>query len=167
MTDKSRNIGGQITDCVSLGHICSFDCCNQDSPDEPTRPESSILLYPGEIEAVAADRRSHIVITLDGFNGGKLGYCNPTILNQSECDPERNFKPLDCQSYPFAPAFKDGSLILVVDRKRCPLGLEALRAHYGSILEKWREVVRKNSNVRQWIEALDLNGYEEFNHQAC
>lgn len=164
MTDKSKNIGGQITDCVSLKHVCGFDCCNQDSSDEPIRPESSILLYPGELESVVAEKRKHIIITLNDFNHGKLGYCDPIILNQSACDPEKNFKPLDCQSYPFAPAFRNGDLILLVDRKRCPLGLEALRAHHESILEKWREVVQKSFNVKQWIEALDLNGYEKFNY---
>ncbi|MFH1284104.1 MAG: hypothetical protein ABIH78_00755 [Candidatus Peregrinibacteria bacterium] len=164
MTDKAINIGGQISDCAPLSHICSFDCCNQDSPSEPPRPESSILLYPGEIEAITTERKRHITITLDDFNGGKLGYCNPAILNQATCNPENNFKPLDCQSYPFAPAFGGGSLILLVDRKRCPLGLGALRTHYESILEKWREAIQKNSYVRQWIESLDLNGYEEFNY---
>lgn len=164
MTDKLNNIGGQIAECTALSHICSFNCCNQDSPNEPTKPESSILLYPGEIESVAAERKRHIIITLNDFHGGKLGYCDPTILNQSECNPEKNFKPLDCRSYPFAPAFRNGALILLVDRRRCPLGLKALRAHHGLILEKWKEIIQKKSDVRQWIEALDLNGYEEFNY---
>lgn len=164
MLDKSKDIGGQITDCTLLKHICGFDCCHQDSSDEPIRPESSLLLYPGELESVVAEKRRHIIVTLDDFNGGKLGYCNPIILNQSACDPKNNLKPLDCQSYPFAPAFRNGNLILLVDRKRCPLGLGALREHHGSILKKWEEIIQKKSDVRRWVEALDLNGYEDFNY---
>lgn len=163
MPDKSINNGGQIADCINLGHICGFDCCNQDAPGGVARPESSLLLYPGELEAVVADRRRHIVVTLDDFNGGKLGYCNPAVLSQSACSPEVNFKSLDCQSYPFAPAFSDGELILLVDKRRCPLSLASLMAHHRSILDKWGMVVQKNPEARRWIEMLNLQGYEKFN----
>lgn len=163
MPDKSINNGGQIEDCVNLGRICSFDCCNQDAPDDVARPESSLLLYPGELEAVVADRRKHIVVTLNDFNGGKLGYCDPIILDRFTCDLETNFKSLDCQSYPFAPAFSNGELILLVDRRRCPLSLASLMSHHRSILDKWKMVAQGNPEVRRWIEMLSLRGYEEFN----
>ena len=165
MSDKFTNNEGAIQDCKAKCDICNFDCCNQDSPLEPIRPESSLLIYPGELEAVTDERRKHIIVTLDNFNGGKLGYCDPNILDQSKCNSEKNYKTLDCQSYPFAPTFKNGKLTLLVDRKRCPLSTEALKMHYKPILERWEDVVKKNPSVKEWIEALNLQEYEEFDNQ--
>lgn len=161
---NSSSEGGNINACAACSHICGYGCCHQALPHEADfGPENSILLYPGELEAAAEETRRHILVTADNFNNGKLGYCDRDHFDQSKCSAEKNFKPLDCQSYPFFPVIKDGKLILKIDKKRCPLGTDALLRHYESVLRKWEEVIAKNPAVKEWIVSFQLEGYTDFN----
>lgn len=156
--------GGNISACEACSHICGYGCCNQALPHEADfGPESSLLLYPGELEAAIEASRRHILVNEDDFYGGKLGYCDRKNFDQSQCSADRNLKPLDCQSYPFFPAIVDGELVLKVDRKRCPLPAEAVLGHYKAVLEKWRAAIAKNPAVREWINSFQLEGYTDFN----
>lgn len=154
---------GVIDGCTACSSKCHYGCCSQLTPDDPLfGPESSIMLYPGEWEGVSEAVRAHLRITLDNFREGKLAYCDKDTFDQSKCSPMRNFKPLDCQSYPFAPAFEEGNLILKIDAKKCPLDPESLRGHYRVILMKWQEVIQRNPAVELWIQSLDLKGYMPY-----
>lgn len=156
--------GGHINDCTSCSHICGYGCCHQALPhEEDFGPESSILLYHGELEAATEETRRHILVTADNFHNGKLGYCDRDNFDQSKCDVAKNFKPLDCQSYPFFPAIRDGKLILLIDKKRCPLAINVLLRHYEWVLQKWKGVITKNPAVKEWITSFELEGYTEFN----
>lgn len=155
---------GSINACASCSHICGYGCCHQALPhEEDFGSESSILLYPGELEAAAEETRRHILITAENFRGGKLGYCDRDNFDQSECSMDRNFKPLDCQSYPFFPAMRDGKLILLIDKKRCPLPIDALLRHYEWVLQKWAVVIAEDPAVKKWITSFELERYAEFN----
>ncbi len=158
------NTNGKIDSCADCSHICGYGCCHQSLPHElDFGPESSLLICPGEVEDVTADVRTHIIITTEDFHGGKLGYCDRDNFDQSSCNPERNFKPLDCQSYPFFPTFVDGNLVLVVDSKRCPLPTRSLFAHHDKVLRLWRNLVEKKPEISLWIQQLNLQGYQPFN----
>lgn len=161
--DENLPSSGKIEACQACSSQCGYGCCHQAKPGESDfGPESALLLYPGELDGVAQDFRRHILITGENFNGGQLGYCDRENFDQSQCDPERNYKPLDCQSYPFAPAIVDGQLTLVVDDKRCPLPKHILDAHYRSTLAKWQSALDSNPAVRSWVEALNLKGYSSY-----
>lgn len=154
---------GQTTLCISLKAQCKYNCCRQSLPTEDDFcPDNALLLYPGEFEAASEETRRHIQITMADFNGGKLGYCDETNFDQSNCDVKTNFKPLDCQSYPFAPAIKDGHLILKIDPKRCPLPKKNIATLYEATLRKWKAVIEKNPHVIKWIEKLNLVNYEKY-----
>lgn len=155
--------GGNISACEACSHLCGYGCCHQALPHEADfGPESSLLLYPGELEETIKELRRHILVNADDFHGGKLGYCDREHFNQSTCDADKNFKPLDCQSYPFFPAIKDGKLVLKVDRKRCPLPTEAVLRHYETVLVKWKELIAKNPETKEWIASFELEGYTDF-----
>jgi hypothetical protein len=162
--DAEKNIGlGQIIDCYNHGKTCGYNCCKQSKPDEPDfGPDNALLLYPGEYESAAATTRNHILIVLEDFHGGKLGYCDRDYFDQSGCRAESNFKPLDCQSYPFAPAIVGDGLVLMVDAKRCPLQRKTLELHYRTIMAKWNESIQKNPEIIRWIKKLNLQNYEKF-----
>ena len=154
---------GKIEACIACSSQCGFGCCHQAKPGEPDfGPESSLLLYPGELDDVDPELRAHILIIQAAYNGGQLGYCDREHFDQASCDPSQNYKPLDCQSYPFAPAFIGGDLVLVVDDHRCPLPGRILDAHYRSTLAKWQTVLDTNKSVRTWVEALNLKGYSPY-----
>jgi len=152
---------GGILGCSECSHVCHYRCCDQSRPEDPDfGPENSILLYPGEWEGVREDIRSHLLITMEDYNGGKLAYCDRENFDQSSCHPERNFKPLDCMSYPFAPAIRDGELCLLIDSKRCPLPEEQLQSHAIMIRRKWEEAIAENPAVADWIGQLSLEDYK-------
>lgn len=156
---------GKIDACITCSSQCGFGCCNQAKPGESDfGPESSLLLYPGELDDVDPELRAHILITQEAYNGGQLGYCDRENFDQASCDPSRNYKPLDCHSYPFAPTFVDGELALVVDDRRCPLPARILDAHYRATLAKWAAVLETNPSVRTWVEALNLKGYSPYSY---
>ena len=156
---------GKIDACISCSSQCGFGCCHQAKPGEADfGPESSLLLYPGELDEVDPELRAHILITQEAYNGGQLGYCDREHFDQASCDPSRNYKPLDCQSYPFAPAYVDGELVLLVDDVRCPLPKRILDAHYRGTLAKWQAVIDRNPTVRTWVENLHLKGYSPYSY---
>lgn len=157
-------VGGQIVGCKECSSICHYRCCDQAKADAPDfSHENAILLYPGEWEAVEHETRRHLLITIHNFNGGKIAYCDKENFDQSQCHPERNFKPLDCESYPFAPIIRDGTVHLIIDSGRCPLPVQQLSDHARFILRRWQEAIEKNPAVAEWISALELPNYVPYN----
>lgn len=156
-------VEGQLSGCKECSHICHYRCCDQAKADAPDfGQENSILLYPGEWESVADETRRHLLITMNDFNSGKLAYCDRENFDQSTCHPHRNFKPLDCESYPFAPVMRDGTLQLVIDSQRCPLPVEQLTNHAKYVLQRWQRVIDENPDVAAWISALKLPNYVSY-----
>ncbi len=158
-----RNEDGLIDGCHRCSYICGYRCCHQSLPDDGDfGPGNSILLYPDEWDLVTEETKKHLIITMENFDGGKLAYCDGKHFDQSKCHPSRNFKPLDCESYPFAPAIKDGKLVLLVDVKRCPLSAVQLRKHYDYVIARWKKVLEKNPDVTDWIKSLPLPEYVPY-----
>lgn len=156
-------VPGQINGCRSQSGICLYNCCRQSYPGEPGfGPDNALLLYPGEYESADAETRQHILIMLEDFHGGKLGYCDRDNFDQSRCDANANLKPLDCQSYPFAPSIIKDDLSLLIDTGRCPLPRKSLEHHYKTIIEKWHAAIQKNPAVGLWIRNLNLENYEKY-----
>jgi hypothetical protein len=155
---------GKIDACIGCSSICGFRCCHQSNlHEEAFGPENAILLYPGEIDEVSRATRAHIQITNEDFNGGKLGYCDRENFDQSTCDPTKNFKPLDCRSYPFFPTIVNGELKLLIDKERCPLPSLILQRHYDDILKLWTDLLVQKPELENWIKGFNLQGYTEFN----
>jgi hypothetical protein len=156
---------GTISACSSCSNICHYHCCKQQLPRDGENPDpsNSLLLYPGEWETQSKERKQHIRIMANHV-GGKLGYCDAEKIDQSQCAPLRNFKPLDCKSYPFFPAFVNNELVLLKDR-RCPLTPENedhLDEHYLIVLKTWKRLITENPQIAIWIMSLSLPDYDVY-----
>lgn len=158
---------GEILDCSAAAPICGYHCCHQQLPKEgPPVADESILLFPGERELALEQGESagHIEVTGTHPAGGDFGYCNPHRIDQRQCHPSRNFKPLDCRSYPLFPTIRDGRLALLIDT-RCPLSARdpaRLKPHAQLILASWQREVERNPAVGHWLASLELPTYEPF-----
>ena len=148
--------------------MCGYHCCRQLLPKEgaPVAGES-ILLFPGEYERACeagTDRARHIRLIGSDDNGGDYGFCDPTIIDQGSCHPARNFKPLDCRSYPLFPVVRDGRIMLYIDT-RCPISRdnrERLQDHARMVLRAWEREIERDPRVQEWLENLHLPTYEPF-----
>lgn len=158
---------GELTDCAAASAICGYHCCHQQLPKGgPPVTDESILLFPGELKRALehGEGAQHIEVTGTHPVGGDFGYCNPEVIDQRQCHPARNFKPLDCRSYPLFPTIRNGKLALLIDT-RCPLSARdpaRLRAHAQVVLATWRSEVARNPAVGRWLASLDLPTYEPF-----
>lgn len=156
---------GKLNACQHYAAKCHYRCCQQERPRGKQRavPEDSLLLYPLELRGRA--KRGHIFITRRKCNGGQLGYCDPSKICQAHCDLRRNYKPLDCRSYPFFPGINNrGELILLKDQ-RCPLGArkqDGLEKAYANALIMWRSIIRKSPSVKVWIKSFRLPTYVAY-----
>lgn len=160
MTESATAAKGVILACRDYAHICGYRCCDQAGPDDPDNdPTNSILLYPGEAAASNRSRR-HLAIYDDSGHGARAR-CQSEAFDQASCDSERNFKPLDCQSYPFFPTIADGQLGLLKDT-RCPLPHSVLQEHYHCTVHRWRELIGAQAEIGTWIAGVMLNTYERF-----
>lgn len=162
MNFLDKNIdGGYLLGCGEASQECHYRCCDQSKPGTADFcQENALLLYPGEWES-AEGSKSHIDISVENDHEGKLGYCAKERFDQSSCHPDKNFKPLDCKSYPFFPTIIDGKMKMALDVMRCPLSRDpqALLQHYNYILSLWLAVAEKNPSVIEWIKTKKLDGY--------
>ncbi|MBU0978389.1 hypothetical protein KKF92_01015 [Patescibacteria group bacterium] len=161
----STENSGAIIACRSYAYNCDYHCCKQQLPlyEESPNPCNSLLLYPGEWESQNNERKQHIRLIANHLSG-KLGFCDPSRIDQSQCNAQANFKPLDCKSYPFFPVFIGGELTLLKDT-RCPLSIENadnLDRHYKTVLNIWAKLVETNQQVEFWIISLSLPDYEIY-----
>ena len=154
--------------CGQYANACNYKCCQQDSGGESElSPGNYLLIYPEELADKSESICKHIKLVSDNFYGGSLGFCDAKIIDQSGCCTSKNFKPLDCRSYPFVPAFINQELVLIAD-KRCPivqereLNKKKLDELYQGVISAWRRAVLKNEKVAGWIKSLDLPTYELY-----
>lgn len=161
-----EKFSGKVSYCLKHSAICNFDCCCHSNPkiNESIIPQSSILLAPGELKGKQGT--NHIFITMNNYFGGSLGFCDPEKIDQSQCDSSLNYKPLDCQSYPFFPRLIDGLLVLYKD-SRCPLGEKnpiELQKMYSKVISLWSEII-KDPNVQIWVNQVELLSYRLYTPQ--
>lgn len=150
---------GIIEGCIEGSKKCEFRCCDQDVPEDlkPIRPIDYILMYPGEYDS-EDPKQSHLEHIAD-YAGGVLARCKKECFDQSQCDPDVNYKPLDCRSYPLFPTLSDDGLVLVKD-ERCPLTTSDIDLeHYEAVLDNWLEVVTHRPQTIAWLSNLIMEGY--------
>jgi Ser/Thr protein kinase RdoA (MazF antagonist) len=142
---------GRISLCPHAG--CAFRCCE-------FQQGNYIVLYPGELKAATASGQSiaHLEVFDDAYHGGQRARC--IASDTASCD--HGYKPLDCATYPFFPtvANLDDARAPLLKGTKCPLPLHALRKHAMWAGNRWRRVVEGNPAVAEWIDAVDLVGYE-------
>ena len=151
---------GKISGCAEASEICGYRCCDQDKPTEDTviRTEDYILMYPGEYNP--DDSRQKHLTPVASFSGGILARCAKECFDQSQCDPDVNYKPLDCRSYPLMATVADDSSLELVKDERCPLTRSQFgEEHELTVLGAWQEVVSGNPAVIEWLSNLSLEGY--------
>ena len=121
-------------------------------------------MYPGEWEKAECrgEMLAHLRVMACDPLGGRLAYCDGGVIDQSKCSPSRNYKPLDCISYPFFPALSGGILHLLVDDSRCPLPSVALRQHHNYVLLRWSAVLQLDARIAEWLLQLSLDGYRPY-----
>jgi Fe-S-cluster containining protein len=139
---------GKISSCSSTG--CGWKCCG-------FQQGNYIVLHPGELETAQATGQSiaHLQITDADYHGGQKAVC--TARDTGSCDS--GLKPLDCKSYPFFPANGDNELL--VKGRKCPIALNKLSAHATAVQEAWDGLASQNSDIRDWLDKVELVGYSE------
>ena len=86
------------------------------------------------------------------YHGGKKVICLRRCA-------EDDFKPLDCESYPYFPKFNQNGQIEFLKGNKCPLLKEELTEHRKTCLNIWQELL-KDQKVRVWLKKVVLVGYE-------
>jgi hypothetical protein len=155
--------------CNKYSKICHYKCCSQDLPSKKKKiePHNCFLIYPNEIAETDNKYKRHIKILKNNFQGGKLGYCNPEVINQADCNEINNFKSIDCKSYPFFPVFINNTLGLLID-SRCPLfnistaDKKYLLIHYDLTIKLWKSAIKKNPKIKKWIMSIKLPTYQVY-----
>lgn len=157
------NVNGKLTSCASKSLECCYRCCDQDGrpqAESDINIQNYILMYPGEYEE--NDTRCHHLESICNFAGGVLARCRGEDFDQSSCNPEQNYKPLDCRSYPFFPCYSHKEQLGLVVDKRCPLYIDEdpqMCRHSEVVLNEWQKVVADRSEVGLWIARISLKGY--------
>jgi hypothetical protein len=138
---------GTIAACPHQG--CGYRCCE-------FQQGNYIVMYPGELESAVAQGHSveHLTITAS-YNGGFKAIC--TARQTATCD--NGYKPLDCQSYPYFPVVKDGSIQVGLKGKKCPLVLELMPGHAEFVERQWRARAQQAPQIVPWLSQVQLVGY--------
>lgn len=154
---SSNNLAsGKIAQCTDASAHCHYSCCCQIRPSNPRFTIfESLLLHPGELAQTPSPSNRHIEI-VGSLDKGELGFCLLSPLERLNCGDSSHYKPLDCRSYPFFPVIRQGSLVLAIDSRRCPLvsNLSGLTNHYRTTLNTWKALIETNSDVVNWITAI-------------
>lgn len=153
----------KINKCKQLSSICNYWCCHQCKKIIDNSPENSLILFPGEVDNLNSKYISHIEIKEENFNWWKLWYCKREYFYQSNCSLDVNYKPFDCQSYPFFPTIINWKLELMIDSK-CPLfqEIESLKEHYLYIYNMWSNLIKENNKITSWLSSFELEWYKIY-----
>ena len=135
---------GIIPQCKIKNKECKYGCCKFGN--------NYIVLYPGELEKSKLNK-SHLEIIDEDYFGGKKAIC------VRRCE-ERDFKPLDCKSYPFFPVIDKNKIVLLRGIK-CPLLNEDLVGHKKWVLDYWNNLM-EDKNILNWLKKVKLVGYSVF-----
>lgn len=148
-----RENTGTILNCSRHSKECGYRCCDQEIPTSTSVcRESMILLFPGEWEHTKLST-THLITTELQADGGRLAVCDRINFDQSKCNSSSNFKPLDCQSYPFSPVLVDHKLRLALDMNRCPLSrnIRDLQPHYKKVHSYWEQLIINSPIIYNWV----------------
>jgi len=104
----------------NCGQLCDYHCCRSHEEDE----DLGMYLLPLEYEAIQKNRgvdfEVHSSYDYEIYGAKKLFYifCN----NNSGC--LREFRPVQCRTYPLEPHMEDGKLMMIIENDqfhKCPL----------------------------------------------
>jgi len=143
---------GIIKECKKYIPQCQHKCC--------TFHNNYIVLYPGEWEKSKL-RKDHLTIIDNDYFGGKKVQCRKGnhTLSLRPCNPEIEFKPLDCRSYPYFPQINSKGKIKIIKGKKCPLTDKDLAKHRKLFLKTWNSLI-KDKTIFEWLKRVKLVGYE-------
>ena len=134
---------GLIEACNNHAPQCKYKCCKFS--------DNYIVLYPGEFEKSKLNK-NHLRIVDDDYLGGKKAVCT------KHCTKD-DFKPVDCQTYPYFPKIDQSGNIEILIGKKCPLVRNELINHRKEFFKFWRNLI-KNNQIREWVRNVQLIGYK-------
>ncbi|MCH4890972.1 hypothetical protein EZV73_25565 [Acidaminobacter sp. JC074] len=139
----------------NCGIMCGYHCCRSHED------EASLGMYllPLEYEAIQKDRgvdfEVHSSYDYEIHGAKKLFYifCN----NNSGC--LRNYRPVQCRTYPLEPHFEDGQLKMIIEKNQlhtCPLieNKDIWRKEFIKGIYAGWELLLTLEPVSRYIEAL-------------
>lgn len=130
---------------------CNFHCCQFNQGNY-------IVMYPGEVEAARQNHEKLDHLELIPYLGGYKAICR--AKDTSCCD--QGYKPLDCQSYPFFPRAPHGFVQIGLKGKKCPLTPIHLKIHRLWVQKRWERLIQQSPEVLEWIQKVELVGYEHY-----
>jgi len=133
---------GMIKQCGNKISECHYNCCIFSS--------NFIVLYPGEYEKSKL-KKNHLKIIDEDYHGGKKVVCTKICTS-------KDFKPLDCKSYPFFPTLDSDNNLRLIKGIKCPLINKELNKHKTKVIEAWKGV-SKDKKIKNWIKEVKLVGY--------
>ncbi len=130
----------------NCGELCGFHCCRH---SDPGGEKLGMYLLPLEFEYIQSDVVKDFTVHRSVF------YDMPPKIKQMYyiyCNEEqgcfRDFRPIQCRTYPFEPHIENGQLSLVIEKEQihgCPL-LEMTdqwrQSFIDGIYMGWQELIK-------------------------
>lgn len=156
---------------IDCGTLCSHNCCRNDY-DNPE--EFGVYLLPYEYEHFLKETNMIGKHQL-AWHSAKDRFMPKALkgLNYFYCKVEkdclRQYRPIQCRTYPLEPHLENGSLVLVVEKDQihaCPLiqhkdrwrkeYVEGMYKGWALLLQipKVKKLVQYDSDVRKWEENI-------------
>lgn len=129
----------------NCGELCGYHCCRQ---KHETGERLGMYLQPLEYEYVQKD------IAIDYEIHYSTQYDMPPKIKKSyyifckETQCMRNFRPIQCRTYPFEPHIENGKFSLVIEKEQihqCPLleSTQTWRQEFiDGIYKGWQELMK-------------------------
>ncbi len=133
----------KIKACEKHLGMCNYTCCSFQ--------DNYIVLYPDELETTRLNTE-HLKIIDDNYHGGKKAICLKPCT-------EKDFKPFDCEIYPYFLHMSETGEVKFLKGKKCPLKKKELIHHKKDCLNKFKKLI-KNQKIFEWQRNLELIGYE-------
>lgn len=164
--DKAYQLMNEAVIDGNCGELCGFHCCRHSDPDGE---KLGMYLLPLEFEymqsAVVKDFSVHRSVFYDMPPKIKKMYY---IFCDEDKGCLRDFRPIQCRTYPFEPHIENGQFSLVIEKHqmhRCPLlGVtsEWRQAYIDGIFKGWSELI-KIPIIHYYIAHLSQERVEQEN----
>ena len=133
---------GKIYACREKSKTCGYKC--------GSFSDNYIVMYPGEYEMTEL-KKDHLQIIENNYWGGKKVICTTRCFDE-------DYKPIDCQSYPYFPFVDMDNNIKIQIGTKCPLTKNELLNHKEHFLKNWEFLL--SEQIIEWIKHINLIGYK-------